>query len=53
MFLFLIKNQLHHQVHIFVKGFRNKFYIDTTPFLNCKEILNYKLNLLSRIEYKC
>ena len=28
-------------------------YIDTTPFLNCKQMVNYKLNLLSRIENKC
>ena len=27
--------------------------IDTTPFLNCKQIVDYKMNLLSRMEYKC
>ena len=40
-------------MHFFVKGYRNIFKIDTTPFLYCKQIPNYKLNLLSRLEYKC
>ena len=26
---------------------------DINPFLNCKQMLNYKLNLQSRIEHKC
>ena len=28
----------------------NFFYIDTTQFLSCNQMLSYKLNLLSRIE---
>ena len=39
-------------MHIFLKGNRKNFNIETTLFLSCKQMFNYKLNLLSRIEYK-
>ena len=53
IFLFKRRNSLQHQIHFFVKGYKNNFFIDTTSILNCKQMLNYKMNLLSRIEYKC
>ena len=30
----------------------NNFHEDTTLFLNCKQMLNYKFNFLSITEYK-
>ena len=38
-----------HQMHFF----ETILNIDSTPFLNYKLMLNYNLNLLSKIDYKC
>ena len=40
-------------MHFLLKAIETIFNIDTTPFLNRKQILNYKLNFLNRKEYKC
>ena len=40
-------------MHFFEKTIERVFNIGTTPFLNCKQMLDYKLNSFSRIEYKC
>ena len=39
-------------MHIFVKGYITNFHKDTTPLLSCKQMLNYKFDFLSIIEYK-
>ena len=52
IFLFKRRNSLQHQKHFLLKAIETISNIDTTPFLNCKQMLNYKLNLLSRIKYK-
>ena len=39
--------------YFLLKAIETNFNIDTTQFFNCEQMLNYKLNFLSRIEYKC
>ena len=36
-----------------VMATETNFNIDTISFINCIQMLNYKLNFLSRIECKC
>ena len=40
-------------MHFLLKATETIFNVDTTSFLNCKQTLNYKSNLQSRLEYKC
>ena len=40
-------------MNFLLKAIKTSFNKDTTPFLNCNQVLKYKLDLLSRIEYKC
>ena len=53
LLLFKRRNSAQHQLDFFAKGYRNNFNIYTTLFLNSSQMLKYKFNLLSRIEYKC
>ena len=50
--MFKRRNSLQHQMQFLLKAIETNFNIDTTPFLICKQMLNYKLNLPSGIEYK-
>ena len=36
-------------MHFLLKAIETTFNTDTTPILNSKQMLNYKLNFLSRI----
>ena len=52
---FCLEEEIHYSIKcIFLeKAIETSFKIDTTPFLKCKQMLIYKLNLLSRIEMLC